>query len=106
MRASFRFGFEFGIWDLVVLVPDHCISFYFPIRVAECPLVRERAVHSVGRSCLLCNGVNLSIKSFLFGLDYMLRDQNIIMLFLNIAFLFFFLFFFLFHRFRFMNQKH
>ena len=27
--ASFPFGFGGGVWDLVVLVPDHCLSFYF-----------------------------------------------------------------------------
>ena len=27
--ASFPFGFEGGMWDLIVLVPDHCLSFYF-----------------------------------------------------------------------------
>ena len=27
--AAFRFGFEGGMWDLLVLVPDHCLSFYF-----------------------------------------------------------------------------
>ena len=25
------FGFEVGMWDLIVLVPDHCLSFYFTI---------------------------------------------------------------------------
>ena len=24
------FGFEGRIWDLIVSVPDHCLSFYFP----------------------------------------------------------------------------
>ena len=23
------YGFEGRIWDLIVLVPDHCLSFYF-----------------------------------------------------------------------------
>ena len=27
MHASFPFGFECGIWDLILLVPDHGISF-------------------------------------------------------------------------------
>ena len=26
--ASFHFGFEGRIWDLIVSVPDHCSSFY------------------------------------------------------------------------------
>ena len=25
-----HFGFEGRIWDLIVLVPDHCLSIYFP----------------------------------------------------------------------------
>ena len=27
--SYFHFGFEGRIWDLIVLVPDHCLSFYF-----------------------------------------------------------------------------
>ena len=26
---SFPFGFEGRMWDLIVSVPDHCLSFYF-----------------------------------------------------------------------------
>ena len=29
MCASFPFGFEGGMWGLIVLVPDHCLSLYF-----------------------------------------------------------------------------
>ena len=29
--SYFPFGFEGGIWDLIVSVPDHCLSFYFAI---------------------------------------------------------------------------
>ena len=25
---SFRFGIESGMWDVVVLIPDHCLSIY------------------------------------------------------------------------------
>ena len=28
--SYFPFGFEDSIWDLIVSVPDHCLSFYFP----------------------------------------------------------------------------
>ena len=28
--ASFPLGFSNGIWNLVVLVPDHFLSFFFP----------------------------------------------------------------------------
>ena len=27
--ASFSFGFEGKMWDLIVLVPDHCLCFHF-----------------------------------------------------------------------------
>ena len=27
--SYFPFGFEGKIWDLIVSVPDHCLSFYF-----------------------------------------------------------------------------
>ena len=30
--CSCPFGFEDGIWYLVVLVPDHCHSIYFPLK--------------------------------------------------------------------------
>ena len=29
--SYFPFGFEGRIWDLIVSVPDHCLSFYFPL---------------------------------------------------------------------------
>ena len=29
MCPSFPFGIEGGIWDLIVLIPDHCLSIYF-----------------------------------------------------------------------------
>ena len=30
--SYFPFGFEGRIWDLIVLVPDHCLSFYLVCR--------------------------------------------------------------------------
>ena len=29
--SYFHFGFEGRMWDLIVSVPDHCLSFYFPL---------------------------------------------------------------------------
>ena len=26
---SFSFGFEGGMWDVIILVSDHCLSFHF-----------------------------------------------------------------------------
>ena len=28
--ASFSFGIKGGMWDVIVLIPDHCLSIYFP----------------------------------------------------------------------------
>ena len=27
--SSFPFGFEGGFWDLIILIPDRCLSIYF-----------------------------------------------------------------------------
>ena len=33
--SYFPFGFEGSMWDLIVSVPDHCLSFYFvSVRIA------------------------------------------------------------------------
>ena len=32
MCASFPFGFDGGMWDLIVIVSDHCISFHFAMK--------------------------------------------------------------------------
>ena len=30
MCSSFPLGIEGGMWDVIVLIPDHCLSIYFP----------------------------------------------------------------------------
>ena len=35
--SYFSFGFKGRIWDLIVSVPDHCLSFYFTY---ESPMLR------------------------------------------------------------------
>ena len=32
--SYFPFGFEGRMWDLIVSVPDRCLSFYFPYMLA------------------------------------------------------------------------
>ena len=27
--ASFPYGFEGGMWDMIIFIPDHRLSFYF-----------------------------------------------------------------------------
>ena len=34
-RLGFPFRFEGWMWDLIVLLPDHCFSFHFAIRRLE-----------------------------------------------------------------------
>ena len=29
LTSDFGFGFEGRMWDLIISVPDHCLSFYF-----------------------------------------------------------------------------
>ena len=33
--SYFPFGFEGRIWDLIVSVPDHCLSFYFECKLEQ-----------------------------------------------------------------------
>ena len=34
--SYFPFGFEGRMWDLIVSVPDHCLSFYFNLVASNC----------------------------------------------------------------------
>ena len=34
--SSFPFGIEGGMWDVIVLIPDHCLSIYFEWDVCVC----------------------------------------------------------------------
>ena len=33
---SFPFGVEVGMWDVIILIPDHCLSIYFGCSSAFC----------------------------------------------------------------------
>ena len=45
--SYFPFGFEGRIWDLIVSVPDHCLSFYFAkkIKIVRLTLRLKCKVH-------------------------------------------------------------
>ena len=30
-KASFPFGFECGMWDFIVLIPEHCLSIFITV---------------------------------------------------------------------------
>ena len=34
--VSLSFGFEGEMWNLIILVPDHCLSFYFGRKIVAC----------------------------------------------------------------------
>ena len=40
--SYFPFGFEGRMWDLIVSVPDHCLSFYFNPLVLSVPFSGHR----------------------------------------------------------------
>ena len=42
--SYFPFGFEGRIWDLIVSVPDHCLSFYFSKFMISIALLEKFAV--------------------------------------------------------------
>ena len=35
MCPSFPFGIEGGMWDVIVLIPDHCLSIYFGLNICR-----------------------------------------------------------------------
>ena len=51
--SYFPFGFEGRIWDLIVSVPDHCLSFYFAVAddflfLSNCPDELEIMLNLLG----------------------------------------------------------
>ena len=59
--SYFPFGFEGRIWDLIVSVPDHCLSFYFVLTsmpVTLCTILE----HPLSTLMLVCASVHLSIR--------------------------------------------
>ena len=51
---SFHFGFDGGMWDLIVLIPDYCLSVYFvyisqnnlsPIHVSRFPIYSKLKIN-------------------------------------------------------------
>ena len=43
--ASLSFGFEDGMWDWIVLTPDHCLSIYFSCLIKQA--IKKKEIHSV-----------------------------------------------------------
>ena len=50
--SYFPFGFEGRIWDLIVSVPDHCLSFYFLpyMRMVAQQFLRKRDLNMLNLS--------------------------------------------------------
>ena len=53
--SYFSFGFEGRIWDLTVLVPDHCLSFYFDHMPSESSQAGKKAMADILTS--ICNKI-------------------------------------------------
>ena len=63
--SYFPFGFEGRMWDLVVSVPDHCLSFYFKrLGLPTLEYRRERA--DVVEVFKILNNIDLANKDKLF----------------------------------------
>ena len=45
-------GFERRMWDLIVSVPDHCLSFYFKLCISSLPCSDVDNIHSLPCSSL------------------------------------------------------
>ena len=56
--SYFPFGFEGRIWDLIVSVPDHCLSFYFRMKICS-----NVPGHMAKMASRLIYGKNLEKKS-------------------------------------------
>ena len=62
----FPFGFEGRMWDLIVSVPDHCLSFYFSVTnslVSDFTLTLEKC-RLVGEVFLFTSLFGVGIKLF------------------------------------------
>ena len=42
--SYFPFGFEVRMWDLIVSVPDHCLSFYFTFNT---PVLQDESLQVI-----------------------------------------------------------
>ena len=46
--ASFSFGFKGRMWDLILLIPDHCLSIYFKfVRISFIKLCRTQLLTEI-----------------------------------------------------------
>ena len=50
--SYFPFGFQDRMWDLIVSVPDHCLSFYSVVTKIESVLTKIESL-SMGKSTLM-----------------------------------------------------
>ena len=53
--SYFPFGFEGRMWDLIVSVPDHCLSFYFGLKATK-KRWRHHFPHYKSMGAFCCHG--------------------------------------------------
>ena len=64
--SCFPFGFEGRMWDLIVSVPDHCLSFYFSHKISN---LKEKVLNELhtcnidGKKWFLVFGDGLSLNA-------------------------------------------
>ena len=70
--SYFSFGFEDMMWDLIVSVPDHCLSFYFTTHYqkADYILITKIKRNPCKKSTSFCVQIRPSLKNCLFEIAY------------------------------------
>ena len=63
--SYFPFGFEGRIWDLIVSIPDHCLSFYFNIKPVYQEITLSSKLGVLEISTLLHFRLSLLIQMFI-----------------------------------------
>ena len=78
MCPSFRFGTDGGMWDVIEIISDHCLSIYFYYKIIGRPIIQyfdKVSKYNVGLKTLLLQG--LSVPGF-YGGDLVYKFRKII----------------------------
>ena len=73
MCDSFPFGFEGGLWDLILIVPYHCLSFY--LSVFQCCGIFARGRGNV--NCTLLSSFIFAFEIWLFIVKTQCRHYKV-----------------------------
>ena len=73
--SYFPFGFEGRLWDLIVSVPDHCLSFYFAICMKKY-FVPWLPMERPAKTLIFAGHTNESVDSVVYQLNNNKNQQN------------------------------